>query len=458
MRLVTSPAFARPAERGRRRRRALSAFVAAAVTGGLLVGLAPDAPADPLTERQSQVKQNIADARAAVDQETAALTAASDALEASQRQLDEARTKLEQTRAELQAARDNDAVLAQRLATEQAALEKARDAVTQARAEVEAQRALTAQAARDAYQTRSDVSGLVGILEARSLGEVQQRLQWDTTIFGSTTARLTKLRDLEAQLEEAERQQAAIEAQVAADKKASAENVARIARLEASATQQEKEVADLVTRNEQAQAQARTALEEDMARYNSLLAEESAIESELASRVAEALARGGGRDDLGRLVAAGTVWTDHATYPLVASGPQAALSPQGFIRPVNAKPGSAFGRRFHPILKYWRNHNGTDFGAACNTPLYAAQSGTVVTARTQGGFGNYVVIDHGVIGGASIMTGYAHQSRMAVQPGQRVSAGQLIGYVGTTGLSTGCHLHLQVYKNGKVVDPLSYIP
>ena len=368
-----------------------------------------------------------------------------------------ARAKLEATRAELQAARDDDAVLATRLAAEQAALEKARAEVAKARHEVEAQRALTAQAARDAYQGRSDVSGLIGVLESRSLGEVQQRLQWDTTIFGSTTARLTKLQALEAQLEDAERAQAAIEARVAADKKASADNVARVARLEASAAQQEGEIAALVERNAQFQAQAQQALAEDMDRYNQLVAQETAIEAELAQRVAEALSRGPGRDDLGRLVAAGTVWTDHATYPLVSSGAQVALSPQGFIRPVNAKNGSPFGRRFHPILHYWRNHNGTDFGAACATPLYAAQSGTVVTAGRQGGFGNYVVIDHGNIGGASIMTGYAHQSRIAVKVGQQVNMGQLIGYVGTTGLSTGCHLHLQVYVNGGVVNPMNWL-
>lgn len=458
MRLVTSPAFARPAERGHRPRRSLTAFVAAAVAGGLLVGLTPAASADPLSDRHDQIKQSIAAARAEVDQETATLTAANDALEASQKQLDEARTRLEGTRAQLQGARDQDAALAARLASEQAALEKARAAVAQARAQVDAQRARTAQAAREAYQGRSDVSGLIGVLESRSLGEVQQRLQWDTTIFGSTTARLAKLQALETQLTDAEQDQAAIEASVAADKAAAAENVARISRLEAAAVGQEADVAALVERNQQFQAQAQQALQEDMARYQELVAEESVVETQLAQRVAEALARGGSRDDLGRLVAAGAVSTDHAAYPLVSSGPQVALSPQGFIRPVNAKNGSAFGPRFHPILKYWRNHNGTDFGAACATPLYAAQSGTVVTAGVQGGFGNYVVIDHGKIGGASIMTGYAHQSRIAVTVGQQVRMGELIGYVGTTGLSTGCHLHLQVYKNGKPVDPLSYVP
>ena len=145
---------------------------------------------------------------------------------------------------------------------------------------------------------------------------------------------------------------------------------------------------------------------------------------------------------------------------LAAPPPGKAVKSNGteFVAPVPGAITGGFGQRFHPILHYWRNHNGTDFGAACATPLYAAQSGTVVTAGRQGGFGNYVVIDHGNIGGASIMTGYAHQSRIAVKVGQQVNMGQLIGYVGTTGLSTGCHLHLQVYENGTPVDPLSYVP
>lgn len=458
MRLVTSPAFARPAESGNRRRRALSAIVAAAVTSSLLVGLGPSAIADPLTDRHEEIKKSIAAARTSVDEQTAAAQAAHDALEASQRQLDDARAKLDQTRADLKAARDNDAVVAQRLATERAALERAREAVAKARAEVEAQRHLTAQAAREAYQGRSDLAGIVGILEANTLGEVQQRVQWDTTIFGTTTAKLDKLKALEAQLEDAERAQADIEAKVAADKKASEENVARIGKLEASAVKQEADVTALVGRNTAFQAEAQKALADDKAHYDALLAEDAALSAQLAQRVRDSLASGVGRDDLARLVANGQVSTNHATYPLVPNGAQVMLSPQGFIRPVYGRPGSPFGMRFHPILRYWRMHSGTDFGAGCGTPLYAAQSGWVVTAGRQGGFGNYVVIDHGVVGGASIMTGYAHQSKIAVHRGQWVNMGQLIGYVGTTGLSTGCHLHLQVYKNGKPVDPMNYIP
>ena len=182
------------------------------------------------------------------------------------------------------------------------------------------------------------------------------------------------------------------------------------------------------------------------------------MQGQIAARVAHQLANGAPREDIARLVAMGVVSTDPTTYPLADSGAQMILSTRGFIRPVKARPGSAYGLRFHPILKYWRMHNGTDFGAACGVPLYAAQSGTVLQASAQGGFGNYTIIDHGIIDGRSVMTGYAHQQSMVVRAGQSVAMGQLIGYVGTTGLSTGCHLHLQVYRNGAPVNPLEYIP
>ena len=89
--------------------------------------------------------------------------------------------------------------------------------------------------------------------------------------------------------------------------------------------------------------------------------------------------------------------------------------------------------------------------------IYAANDGRVASAGRQGGFGNYTVIDHGRIRGRYVSTGYAHQSRIIVRTGQRVKQGQLIGYVGTTGLSTGCHLHLQVYVNGGVVNPMNWL-
>ena len=100
-----------------------------------------------------------------------------------------------------------------------------------------------------------------------------------------------------------------------------------------------------------------------------------------------------------------------------------------------------------------RNHNGEDIGAPSGTPILAADSGTVVTnTYNAGGYGNYVVINHG----NGYATLYGHMSSSAVTLGQTVAKGQVIGYVGSTGLTTGPHLHFEVRYNGALTDPLSY--
>lgn len=109
------------------------------------------------------------------------------------------------------------------------------------------------------------------------------------------------------------------------------------------------------------------------------------------------------------------------------------------------------------MLGYWKLHDGTDFGAGCGTPIYASAGGTVSWATYRGGYGNQVLLNHGWLNGAPMATSYSHMSRFAVSSGQRVSRGQLIGYVGTTGYSTGCHLHWMVYVNGSTRNPVSYL-
>ncbi|MFP5416815.1 MAG: M23 family metallopeptidase [Actinomycetes bacterium] len=432
--------------------------MAATLGVALACGSAAVAAASPLSDRHEDLQRSISVARDEVDQGSAALDAATAALQASQQQLEAARAALERSRKALAAARVLDEEIAAQLVRERDLLDRAKRATARARADVEAQQAKIAQAAREAYQGRSDLVGIGVVLGGRSASEMGQRLQWDTTIFHTTAHRLAELTVLEERLAAAEQAQADAEARVAAEKERSARNIARMVALEAEASAEERDVAALTSRNEQDRAEAQAALDADNREYEALLAEEAAVEAEIAARVAQQLANGVPREDIARLIAQGIVSTNPATYPLAETGAQMMLSPRGLIRPVKARPGSSFGRRFHPILKHWRNHNGTDFGARCGTPLYAAQSGTVVQARSQGGFGNYTIVDHGIIGGKSVMTGYAHMESMAVRAGQRVRLGQAIGTVGTTGLSTGCHLHLQVYVNGRPVDPMTWVP
>lgn len=127
------------------------------------------------------------------------------------------------------------------------------------------------------------------------------------------------------------------------------------------------------------------------------------------------------------------------------------------IQPVTNKNlrsmASGFGYRLHPIYKTYKMHTGIDFTAPTGTPIYATGNGRVVPAPDgASGYGNHVVIDHGF----GYKTLYAHMYKSKVKMGQRIKRGQLIGYVGNTGLSSGPHLHYEVMKNGKKINPINY--
>jgi murein DD-endopeptidase MepM/ murein hydrolase activator NlpD len=121
--------------------------------------------------------------------------------------------------------------------------------------------------------------------------------------------------------------------------------------------------------------------------------------------------------------------------------------------PSRAPMTSSFGWRMHPILGYRRFHSGTDFGAGIGSPIRAANAGRVIFAGRQGGYGNTVIIDHG----GGITTLYGHASELYVKEGDQVEKGQAIGAVGSTGLSTGPHLHFEVRLNGEPQDPMNYL-
>lgn len=168
-------------------------------------------------------------------------------------------------------------------------------------------------------------------------------------------------------------------------------------------------------------------LETDRAAYEEQLAKEEALESEIQNMIAE----------LERQEAANSI-TSTGTY----------------IWPLPGySPGSAYGWRIHPIWGDMRFHAGEDIGAPTGTPILAADSGIATVIPDNGnGYGNYIMINHG--GGR--VTLYAHMSGFAVSNGASVTQGQTIGYVGSTGNSTGPHLHFEVRVNGATTDPKSY--
>jgi murein DD-endopeptidase MepM/ murein hydrolase activator NlpD len=121
------------------------------------------------------------------------------------------------------------------------------------------------------------------------------------------------------------------------------------------------------------------------------------------------------------------------------------------LQPVPGPISSNYGLRMHPILGYARMHRGIDFRAAQGTPILAASDGRITFAGWAGGYGRQVRINHA----GGLMTSYSHMSRINVAPGQQVRQGQVIGHVGSTGLSTGPHLHYELHRNGQPVNPRS---
>jgi len=219
-------------------------------------------------------------------------------------------------------------------------------------------------------------------------------------------------------------------------------NQMRVARMITAATKSD--VADataVLARETEKQRAARDAL---VVRQNALAAARSNQRSLLASVRS---ARQKDEEDLAQMQAASAVIAAKIRAHQSSSGSSGdGTSSNGLIWPVNGPITSGFGWR------WGRMHEGIDIGVPCGTPIHAAASGTVIYSGWMDGYGNFVVIDHG----NGLATAYGHQSAIYVSGGS-VSQGQSIGAVGSTGNSTGCHLHFEVRVNGNPVDPLGYL-
>jgi len=388
----------------------------------LSLGLVGPAQAENLNDARDRVRQELSQTDKQIAADKKALAEAKARLIASQSELTKAQQSLAAATDKLTAAQAEDAQIAKELAEADAAAAAAAAAEQQAQAAVAQQRRVVAGAVRTAYQQQTPLVGVTMFFGADSSVDLAQRMQWTDTIFGSVQAQYERLSAAEAELAKTSAARQAAQAKVAERRQASADALAKVQKLTTEAAAYQATVTSLVAQNQKLKAEAEDELEQSRAQYEKLQREEAKIAAQLA------------KDN----------------YNLVNKG--------GFIRPVNAPAGSPFGMRFHPILHYWRMHWGTDFGAACGAPIRAMANGKVISAGwTTTGFGNYTIITYGKMKGAQLASGYAHQSKILVKPGEYVAQGQVVGYVGTTGLSTGCHLHLQIYRNGERVNPMNYL-
>ena len=214
-----------------------------------------------------------------------------------------------------------------------------------------------------------------------------------------------------------------------------------LARLETAATKRDvAEATAVLAKKTDEQRAARDAL---VVRQNALAAARANQQSLLASVRSQ---RNEAEEDLATMQAASAEIAAQIRAHSGSGSSGSGVSSSGLIWPVNGPITSGFGWR------WGRMHEGIDIGASCGTPIHAAAAGTVIFSGWMDGYGNFVIIDHG----NGLATAYGHQSAIYVSGGS-VSQGQTIGAVGSTGHSTGCHLHFEVRVNGSPVDPLGYL-
>ena len=284
----------------------------------------------------------------------------------------------------------------------------------------------------------SELAGVALRIQTQALRDLEQ-------IRGSSRNHQVRLEAVTAEVAELK---AAADVKVAEAEAARAQAAAREAKLDALLVEQEAKTQTIeaqrgsqLARKQEYEAQ-QAALESDLKAIVQAQQEDERRRQREAEQAAAAAAAAAGKPAPAQPPA------PSAPVGPVRRGVLAAPSPMN--PPVITSP---YGYRIHPIYGYRKLHAGTDFRAYCGTPIIAAADGTVQWAKAVGGFGNQVMLNHGSPNGTSLMTSYNHLSTFAVRTGDQVVQGQVVGYSGTTGTSTACHLHFEVYVDGSTVDP-----
>lgn len=404
---------------------ALAAIVALV---GLAVPLAHADDRDDLEDKQDQVQGQISDVKGDIHEASQKVAKIALELKAARKQLGAAQSRLSAVRNDLTAARAAAADLASKLVLAEEKLRLAKVDLQQARAEVAVQRL----ASRDAIivMGTGDDARMALLNSYMNSGSIEDVLVSQTAydlVTGRQNQALVALEAAEAAMEQRKIEVAAARNEVASAKKAADENVATIAVLVDQAETTQSQVAALVTKTNGARQAVIRARAVDRAALARLKKREARIKSEIL-RLSQK--QGGSYSgDTGGFLA--------------KPGPGPVTSPYGY--------------RIHPIYGYYGLHNGIDFGTGCGAPLVAGESGTVINRYYDEVYGNRLYVAIGRVNGAAMTLVYNHMSSYAVGKGARVRRGQVVGYSGSTGWSTGCHLHFTVLRNGETVDPAPYL-
>ena len=385
---------------------------------------APSVERDEILE---QVRRELAESSEAMVTAAAALRRAETALPGARRTADVAR-------AQLAVAQRREEAAARRRGVAQTLLMVATQDAEATAALVQTQRVRIGRLARAAYQRGGSMGDVSMLLEARSPADFAERLVALQTVVTSQRSALADLQAVETSAGQQAGSLERIRDEIAAAHEQAQAELEAVAELAQQARQAEETVRRLVGEQRGALAAARAAQAEDEQRLAALHAESSRLSTLLAAQAKAALG------------AAGSI-----------PGSSTPVQHGVLIRPVGGPVTSPFGMRVHPITGVHKLHTGTDFGAACGTPILAARAGSVLAAEFNTAYGWRTVLSHGVVGGVLLTTTYNHQESLGVETGQQVQAGEVVGTVGSTGYSTGCHLHFELFVNSDLVDPLPWL-
>lgn len=386
---------------------------------------------DHLKAEQKQVKHDLKAASGDLEESSAQLRAATAKLVAARAQLATAQDVLATARAKVSAARLLDQQMQERLQAAEERLETARHDLEVGQAQVEDQRTDVVNQVTDYYQQGDPrLLGLVSVLDSKDPADITRRLSLMDTVVGQENQAYDDLAAAEVLLTVRETQIEAAKREVAERRREAAAHLTQMQGLEEEAESAASSVRASVAARADAMTEARSARRADQAKLTALKARENRIKQRILAAAAAAARKGSGYN--GR--------TDGL-----------------FNMPVSGPITSPYGYRVHPIYGYYSLHDGTDFGAGCGQSLWAVANGTVTDEYYSDVWGNRLYVSLGNYNGKNVTVIYNHLSGYRASVGERVSRGETIGYVGTTGWSTGCHLHFTVMVNGNPVDPMKWI-
>ena len=456
-------------------------IVAAAVTVTIACSGWLPATADQLDDRKDELNKEMAAQAVAVDEAHAHRSAAVDAAAEARQHLADAKAALARAESEQKKAEELDATRAEELRVAEAELKQAKADVAAARAALDSVNKRLDEEILVTTQQNNGLLNLALIFSDVSTSNLNQRAQLAETLFDSSQQELDELEMRRLTLEDAESAADAAEKNATDAREKAAAQLRNSKDKTEAAEDLKAEVTRLSKEKDAAEAKANADVVAEEKRQRELEAENASVEKRVQERIAreKAAAEKAAKEKAAREKAArekaardkaaadraaaasrsskstSQKSTSSKSTSKSTSSKSSATSSTAFMYPVPARITSKYGMRLHPVLGYWKLHDGTDFGASCGTPIKAAYGGVVSERYYNGGYGNRLMIDHGSVNGSYVTTGYNHATRYVVSVGQRVSKGQVIGYVGSTGYSTGCHLHLMVWENGNLVNPMA---